>query len=124
MKYKKAKKLIRKYVDKWARPLGLLWWRIDLFFIVDPKTIKKHFTQSGGRKTVALVFAQWEYSRASIYFNMREIEEMNNEEIEDAIIHELCHILVNEMREGGIKHEERVVTGLQRAFMWTRDSGR
>jgi predicted metallopeptidase len=35
------------------------------------------------------------------------------------IDHELCHILVNEMREGDISHEERVVTGLTKAFLWT-----
>ena len=33
---------------------------------------------------------------------------------------ELCHALVNEMREQGIDHEERVVTMLSKAFMWVR----
>jgi len=43
---------------------------------------------------------------------------MDGDEIERAVVHELCHILVNEMREDEIHHEERVVTGLQKAFMW------
>ena len=33
------------------------------------------------------------------------------------VVHELLHVLVNEMREEGIDHEERVVTHLAKAAL-------
>jgi len=44
---------------------------------------------------------------------------MENDQIEMTIVHELCHALVNEMRKDGIDHEERTVTALTKAFLWT-----
>ena len=46
---------------------------------------------------------------------------MSNEELERTVVHELVHALVNELREGGIDHEERVVTTLTKAVLWVRD---
>lgn len=125
MKYKRTKKLVRKYIDKWITPLGLRWWHIDVHYVRDKKTIQKYFSnEDEGKVTFARVFSDWQYLKASVYVNVREAAGQTEEEIEDMILHELCHLLVNEMREPGLKHEERVVTGLQRAFKWTREADR
>jgi hypothetical protein len=49
---------------------------------------------------------------------MITVKRLDEYELEKAIVHEFMHILVNEMRAGGIDHEERVVTGLANAALW------
>lgn len=49
---------------------------------------------------------------------------MSDEEIEYVVVHELMHVFLNEMREQGQQHEERVATLLAKAFLWVRDQTR
>lgn len=67
-------------------------------------------------RCAATCTASWEYRQAQITFNMPLLAAKKEEEIEEIIVHEMVHVLVNEMREKGIKHEERVVTELTWAF--------
>jgi len=117
------RKKIKKYLKKWITPLGLGWWKIDIFYIDDPATILNEFKTGDGEGIVrATVKPQWEYGVASINFNLPAFNNLDDDEIERVVIHELVHILVNEMRESEMHHEERVVTGLTKAFMWTREA--
>lgn len=43
---------------------------------------------------------------------------------DDAQDMKLMHVFLNEMREEGIDHEERVATMLSKAFLWTREAMR
>lgn len=119
MKQKKVIALIKKYCVRWSYRLGLNWWHIDLVFYDNPAEILKRFSSGEDKTVLAIVYPEWKYSTAKIIFNAPAWKDLDKEEIERAVLHELCHILVNEMHEGEIHHEERVVTGLQRAFMWT-----
>jgi hypothetical protein len=113
--------LIRKYLELWTQRLGLRWWEIDVLYMDDPATILKTFSNpgNGDELTLARVDVRWEYSQATIAVNLPAWDGLEEWKIERAVVHELCHILVNEMREGEIHHEERVVTGLTKALLWT-----
>lgn len=111
--------LIKAAFAKWIPRLGLAWWDIDIAYYDDPKEIIGRFRIiESGEIVPATVTAQWMYADAKISINLPVFDEIEPALIERIIVHELCHILVNEMREDDIHHEERVVTGLTKAFFW------
>jgi predicted SprT family Zn-dependent metalloprotease len=113
------KKVIAQSLNKWIYRLGLRWWTVNVYWYKKPKQVKRFFGKRKDETVLARTFSDWRYGTAEIHFNLPAFECMTDDEIESVIIHELCHVLVNEMREGEIHHEERVVTQLQKAFCWT-----
>lgn len=68
--------------------------------------------------------AKWQYLTATITVFMPDISDCSDAELEGHLVHELCHCLVNELREARedwLDHEERVVTGITNAILWTRN---
>jgi hypothetical protein len=115
--------LIRAAFEKWVKCLGLAWWKVVVRYYDDPSEILTRFDQqAAGRLTAATVSADWRYSEATIDVNLPAWVEMSADEIERAVVHELVHILVNEMREGEMHHEERVVTQITKAVFWIADA--
>lgn len=111
--------LIKAAFAKWIPRLGLAWHDIEIVYYDDPQEIINHFRIiETGEMVPATVTAQWMYADAKININLPVFEHIETDNIERVIVHELCHILVNEMREGELHHEERVVTGLTKAFFW------
>lgn len=119
MKPKRAIALIQQYAKRWTYRLGLRWWKIDLEFMDDPDSILAEFARDENKTCLATTYTEWCYTAAHICFNVPAWCKLDEGEFERMLLHELCHILVNEMREGEMHHEERVVSHLQRAFMWT-----
>lgn len=113
------KKQIEKLFNKWTYRLGLRWWNIKLYIYDDPKDIMNNFKSEGDAFVAATSLCDWRYTNCNIEINYPEVKKMNKADTEKIIIHELCHALVNEMEKSGIDHEERVVTGLTNAFLWT-----
>jgi hypothetical protein len=116
-----TKDIIKSCFDKWAKPLGLLWWHVDLVYFTEPADVIREFAFSDEEIVLARTYADWRYGTASIHFNVPGFDGLSLEEIERTVVHELVHILVNEMREGEMHHEERVVTGLTKAMFWLRE---
>lgn len=116
-----TKQKIQTYVTKWLKPLGLLWWDVNVVYLDKPKELndKEFFSDSG--MILGKTHVNWQYGLATVYFNVPAFDEMKDEDIEEVVVHELVHILVNEMREPDMHHEERVVTGLTKAFLWTKE---
>ena len=69
-------------------------------------------------QTMATCDADWRYFEATLNFSFIKMYDLEEEEIEKIVIHELLHIVVNEMREDGIEHEERVVSHLTMMVDW------
>jgi hypothetical protein len=93
----------------------LRWWDLTIHWHKKgEKSLKK-----SDKAIDAWIYADWKYATASLHINLDSFSRMGDKDIESVIIHELCHALVNEMREGEMHHEERVVTGLAKAFIWT-----
>lgn len=62
----------------------------------------------------------WQYQTATITFYPKSMKDMAEDDIEKLVVHELMHVFLNEMREEGIDHEERVATMLAKAFLWVK----
>lgn len=110
-----TKKLVTDTCDKWVR----------LLLLSDHRIIYKFVNSWEGQLYCdALCDAKWQYMDHELTFHLGRVRTMTAEEIEITVVHELCHILVNEMREPDedLKHEERVTTQLQKAFMWVRNN--
>ena len=65
----------------------------------------------------------WEYKSALVEFVLSSVADLTDDELEGHIVHELVHVLVNELKEYDmerpetVKHEERVVTEVTWAFL-------
>src|SRR5690349_8014512 len=95
--YKTQKARVQNLLDKWITPLGLRWWKLDL--IRDRGDVCKDV----GKVEIdeccrAHVKVQWEYLRATVTFHLLRLEDEKDEDLEWTVVHELCHILVKEMR--------------------------
>jgi hypothetical protein len=122
--YAAQKRRIRRLIDKWHKSLGMGWWSLDIKY--------SNTTRDDGDdySTVLMaVHTDWEYRKAAITVHIPSMFDVSNEDLEKCVVHELCHVLVNEMHDWtledpGKKHEERVVCGLADAFLWTRNAGK
>lgn len=110
---KQTKQKIHLLMKKWVGPIGLGWF-----------AIKTKYNMNCGESSdqeysvLAKCTTRWEYRVAEIEFNMHACAYCDDESLEQVVVHELMHIFVNEMREEGIKHEERVCETLSKAFVW------
>jgi len=114
MKTKQVKKLLRKYCKWWIHWMGLGYWDIHIYF---KNNIKN---RPGNRYLAGHTDAIWMYQTAQVEFYPKALLHCTKDEIEGVVIHELVHILTNELREDGTSHEERAVTQLQKAFSWVK----
>lgn len=96
-------------LDKWMPLLGLADWTIRARYVLASQDMEYPTAQ-------AECDARWQYMHAVIRFNVPELVQADDGEIEHVVVHELMHVLVNEMREDGIAHEERVCEMLARAM--------
>lgn len=85
--YARQKKRVEKYIDKWHRTMGLAWFHIE--FIWD----REHKTNSPN--TVAETNSYWQYKDATITWYLPQIEGMNDERLENVVVHEFCHVLLS-----------------------------
>lgn len=116
--------------DLWLPCLGLKdAWHIAFRYFRDSGeyAMDKH-GESYDRESVAYASVSWAYLDALITFNVPRFVVMTPARQEEAFVHELCHVLIHEMRAGtrcdceyDIRHEERVCTMLARAFVWTKE---
>lgn len=119
MKTKRVKHLLTKYFKFWVHWLGLGFWDVTLSFS------KEKVDRGNGSYRAGLCEVEWEYLTAHITIYPKAIRHLDDRGIEKVMLHELVHVLINEMREEGPDHEERVATQLQKAFSWVkgRDHG-
>ena len=126
MKDKTAKKQIARIeplIHTWAHGMGLGWYAGETqYFQEEEEFLKRDGTVIAG-VAVMRVWADWRYMTYTIDVNLKAVKRLDDEALERAVVHELVHVLVHEMRENDpdVKHEERVVTQLTKAFFWVRD---
>lgn len=123
MKEKKAIKLAKKYFHWWTSNLGLLYGNVDVLYVdyIEDRIDETTFINPD---VVGKCWTDWRYQKSTILISTKKLCQLSKAEIEEAVVHELMHIFLNEMREDGVAHEERVATQLQKAFMWVRDGVR
>jgi hypothetical protein len=117
--YKRHKRRAHRLFKQWIPVLGLGYWHIEIDWYDD--TVE--FAKGENRTTAMRIDTDWHYCRARVSVCVPMIATLDDATLDWAVCHELCHALVNELREpdGDRKHEERVATMLAKAFIWTRD---
>jgi len=113
---KKQRKRIRALADKWLQPLGLLWWGIEFRHIKD----RAGFKRDNGNEALMIVYADWRYMKAVVEVNTEMMKDIDDDELELSFLHEMCHIILDEMDCPDKDHEERVATTMAHAFRWVR----
>jgi len=116
--YRKQRRRVAQLFDTWTYRLGLRWWTIRVLYY----NRRKRFKHAADHETFARVYADWRYLNATIEINLPCAKRLDDAELEAAVVHELCHILVNEMSTTALRTtgEEHVCTTLAQAFIWTR----
>ena len=108
-------KLFSKYIKKWVTKTYLGWWHIDVLYYSGYEFMK--LDENYSIDSVAACVTNWKYLTAQIRVNSEKLEEQPEKDIEMFALHELMHIFLNEMREEGVEHEERVATILTHSFL-------
>ena len=99
-------------MKKWSRHLWLQeWWVINEY-------VRGPFNSNGDYDALASTSVQWQYRKAVITWNLEEVARKSDYEMDWVFVHEAMHIHLNEMREEGLAHEERVASTL--ALLITR----
>jgi len=114
MKSKRVKKLLRKYFQWWIHWTGLGYWSVRAVFEKGIENIPGNLYLCGH------VDAEWKYQTATVTFYPKAMRHLTPKEIEEAVVHEIMHVFLNEMQEDGMHHEERCATQLQKAFSWVK----
>jgi predicted SprT family Zn-dependent metalloprotease len=118
MKTRQVRKLLHEYIKWWVHWTGLGFWNIQVEF---KYSIKK---RPNGQWLCGITTVDWRYLTTNIVFYPKAMRHLKPDEIEHVVIHELMHVFLNEVRESGIDHEERVASMLQKAFSWVRGASR
>lgn len=108
---------MHRHILKWKEHLFLNPWRFN------PTYVRESGKDVAGRGSSieAQCNARWEYLEADVKFFMHQIHGMSDRQLEELVIHELCHCIVAEMREKQVCHEERVVSHLVNVLWGLRE---
>jgi hypothetical protein len=120
-----AKRRVERHLIRWKPLVGLAPWKIHHRYYRREKDIpKKH------RRAAMWCAVDYEYLVATVYVALNRIAHETSDEIEAMVRHELLHATINEMRcwqvcptRHAMDHEERTVSTLTAAFLWTYNAG-
>lgn len=111
--FDKAIAQIERILAKWRRRLGLYTWSFRYHYFRGP--IERDGCGPNG-EALAETVARYEYMKADIYLNVRTWTLETKRHQVEALVHELVHVVVNEMGPHG-PGQERVVTQLTGALL-------
>lgn len=121
--YEAQKARITALIDRWLYPMGLGYWKLT--FQYERKGLRPTDNDAAQNwQPMMDVASKWQYLSADIRIGLPDIQDISDDDLENHFVHELSHVLVNEMREGEkgecSLHEERVCSMLANAFLWVR----
>ena len=116
--FRKQRKRVQRHFRVWRERLRLTGWEFGFNYHRGPYEVNGATNQ----RCMASAAVDWEYRAATLDFNLAEIARASEREVENCVVHELCHVLVREMRQwatadDGLAHEERVCTEVAWAFL-------
>lgn len=118
--YYKQKARVKKYWNKWYTAIGLGWWRVDLYW--NRNRNEDEPRELGHTET------NWQYRTGAITFNVPECAGLDDGHLEEAVVHEMTHILVgglHDLRDDQSREiTEYTVTTIARAILWARRAGK
>jgi len=117
--YRDQKKRVQKYIDKWFNAMGLGWFQVDMDWVRAEKT------DSSG--TAAEVSTTWQYRNARISWYLPVLAELDDDKLENTVVHEFVHILINPLTlvdksEDLSTQHEYATECIARAFQWVYEA--
>lgn len=109
--------------EQWTSTLGLDAWDISHCWhrgAIDD-------CDEGAFQALACCETHWQYLHAMIHWNLTQVGDQTDKELETAFVHECMHIFLGEVRgepDDWLDHEERVAQMLAKAFVWVRNAER
>lgn len=122
--HEQQRKRLSRLLRPWVKRLGLHDWEAKV--IVSKDALGTPTLGSQISSVLACCYPSWMYKSTYIEFSGPSLLNLDDDDLERAIVHELFHCKVDEMsKNDGIPdpHEERVVTELTDAAIWTYDAG-
>jgi hypothetical protein len=123
--YEAAKGRIKAAAERWLQPMGLLWWQIDLVWSRENIPSQNDHTSTGACGASTRVW--WPYLTAEVTFNLPALADRDDEFLDQVVVHEFAHILLDELARCGEddrwQHVERVTTLVTKALVWVRQAG-
>lgn len=117
--YREQKRRVQKVWDRWYTPLGMNWWRIDCNWEREREEDSWH--------TIGKTYCNWEYRTANITFYLPACVDLNDDKLEEAIVHEFVHVLampIHDCRDDQAREiTEHTVTTIARSLIWAREAG-
>jgi hypothetical protein len=115
--FKRTKRRIEKYLDRWRHILWITQWFITTEYYREPPPEMNH----GDSCSLMDIVPRWEYMRV----NMPQVALLPLDDLEKTVMHELLHCVVCEMRTNKLDraHEERVVSHLTKTLWAARLTG-
>jgi hypothetical protein len=117
--FNQQKKRVQKFWNKWFKTIGLGWFRVEVHW--------NRLRNEDYPDEVAHTTTNWQYRQAAVTFNLPACVDLNDEVLEEAVIHEMSHILVGgiqDFRDDQAREiTEYTVTTVARAILWSREAG-
>lgn len=117
--YREQKRRVQKYFDKWYAVLGMGWYRIDREW----DRVRSEETPS----EAAVTSWQWQYRTASITYRLPVIAELDDDKLENVVVHEFAHILTGAMVQNQPDDNRQLMEysteNVARALIWAREAG-
>jgi len=110
-------KKLKKYFRNWQWMVSHWGWK----FSMNTCESFDDMPQEADENTDAISFFNWPYLEGSIFFNLKRMANKTDDEIEEVVIHELCHFFVAPMQRN--KNDvEITVTMMSRTLKGLNDA--
>lgn len=125
--YQEQKARVERFTERWLIPLRLDEWHVEVCWHREKEDPDQ--TPEGARRpSMMLTEVRWQYNDATIHVYLPSVYEVTDDErVEMIVVHEMMHILTNELRPLGEMtdearfHDEHACTMLAKAFLRTRE---
>lgn len=113
--YKKLKSRIGRLIKMWYKPAGFGWWRTEFVYSRERKP--------NDDNVAAETHADFAYSQATITFYLPAMRDMDDDDLEGVVVHELCHLTASsypQFEDNADAHSkfERTVDDFARHLIW------
>lgn len=117
--FKTQRARVSKAWEKWFTPIGMGWWQVDR------QSARER--EEDEPATAAMTTTNWQYRTASVTFYLPACADLNDDQLEEVVVHEMVHILcgpIQDMSDDSRREiTEHTVTTIARAIIWAREAG-
>ncbi|MCK5609961.1 hypothetical protein KAR91_49265 [Candidatus Pacearchaeota archaeon] len=109
---------IKKFALKWKWIVTELGWNFDMMYCDNYDDMPR---ETSDQRIAALIRPKFDYLTADIYFNLEIVNELEDDKLEEAIVHELTHMLLRPLVEAP-ELEEYTTTTISRILIRMKSS--